>query len=388
MNRLTRLVAAREIRESLRTKSIWVSLGVLLLAALALVIVPELLPDDSFERDLVTVGDVPAAVTDRLDELAGAIDLDLDVTALPADAVDTATSQVKDGEVDFALVWSGGEGRILQRTDDTDITVTLIQQAAADVRAAEVFDRHGVDAEVLDEVAAIPALPTEVVDTERGGRQAAAFVLTIVLYMLIMILASGVASSVATEKANRVAEVLLAVVPPRSLLFGKVIGVVSVGLGVVVVAALPVVVKTVAGGDVPEALGVTLASSFAWLAGGLVTYLLIAAMLGALADRTEDVGAVIAPLTISLVAIYLVSLSTTENTVGQVLSLVPVSSPLAMPARIAIGVAEPWEIAVSLALLVVSVVLAALLAAEVYARAIVRTGRRLKLTEVLRSGTR
>src|SRR5690606_24953329 len=142
---------------------------------------------------------------------------------------------------------------------------------------------------VLDEVAEIPAARVEVIDTGRGGRQAAAFGLILTMYLVIMMLASAVATSVATEKASRVAGVLLAVVPARSLLYGKVIGVGVVGFSTVAVAAIPLLVKTVAGGDVPEALGSTILSSGAWLAGGIVVYLLLAAMLGALVDRTEDV---------------------------------------------------------------------------------------------------
>jgi ABC-2 type transport system permease protein len=196
-----------------------------------------------------------------------------------------------------------------------------------------------------------------------------------------------VASSVATEKANRVAEVLLAVVPARSLLYGKVLGVGVVGFATVAIAAVPLLAKTLAGGNVPESFGTTLMSSGAWLAGGIVIYLLLAAMLGALADRTEDVGGAVAPLTVGLIAIYLASLGTTETTVGVVLSIVPLSSPIAMPARLAIGAAEPWEIVASLVALAAAVVLIARLAVTVYSRAIVRTGRRLKLLEVLRTSS-
>lgn len=380
--RHTWLVAQREVRESLRSKGIWFTAAALLLGGLALVILPEVLPGDSFDRDLVTVGEVPAEVSEALAVAAGSIEMDLAIDGAPD--VAAATALVKDGDADVALVW-GEQPRILQRTDDHDVAVSLVQQVLVGYRTQVIFAEAGVPADVLAQAAAVDAVPVETVDAARDGRQGAAFGLTVVMYLVIMILASGVASSVATEKANRVSEVLLAVVPVRSLLFGKVLGVGAVGFGTVLVGALPLLVKTIAGGDVPDSLGTTLASSGAWLAGGIVIYLLLAAMLGALADRTEDVGSAIAPLTIALVAIYLASLGTTENTVGLVLSLVPLSSPIAMPARLAIGAAEPWEVIASLVLLALAVVLVARLAAMVYGRAIVRTGRRLKLTEVLRA---
>ncbi len=378
----TRLVAGREIRESLRSKGIWATAAALLLGGLALAILPEVLPGDSLKRDLTTAGAVPADVTEALGVAAEATGMELTISAAPDSAA--ARTLVKDGDADVALVW-GDEPRILQRTDDHDIAVALLQQVLGNHATEQVFTEAGVPADVLAQAAAIPRTPVETVDTARGGREGAAFGLTVVMYLVIMILASGVASSVATEKANRVSEVLLAVVPVRALLYGKVLGVGAVGFATVLLGALPLLIKTIAGGDVPDSLGTTLASSGAWLAGGIVIYLLLAAMLGALADRTEDAGSAIAPLTIALVAIYLASLGTTETTVGMVLSLVPLSSPIAMPARLAIGVAEPWEIVASLVLLVVAVVAIARLAAMVYSRAIVRTGRRLKLREVVRA---
>ncbi len=53
------------------------------------------------------------------------------------------------------------------------------------------------------------------------------------------------------------------------------------------------------------------------------------------------------------------------------------------PTRIAIGVTSPVELAVSLGLLVAAVALTIRFGATIYGRAIVRTGRRLKLREVL-----
>ncbi len=173
--------------------------------------------------------------------------------------------------------------------------------------------------------------------------------------------------------------------PTRSLLFGKVIGMAALGTATLLVGALPIVVRVLVGGDMPDGIGVTLASSGPWFVGGIIIYLLAAAMLGSLADRTEEVGGAVAPLTLTLVAIYLVSLSTLETTVGAVLSIIPISSPIVMPARIAIGAATPAQIVVSLVLLAVGVVAAARLANLVYARALVRTGKRLRLIDVLRA---
>ena len=54
--------------------------------------------------------------------------------------------------------------------------------------------------------------------------------MSIVLYLLLFMLMIQVANGTAIEKANRISEVLLAIVRPGALLFGKVIGVGIIGL--------------------------------------------------------------------------------------------------------------------------------------------------------------
>ena len=54
-----------------------------------------------------------------------------------------------------------------------------------------------------------------------------------------------------------------------------------------------------------------------------------------------------------------------------------------MPARIALGVPSTLELVLSLLILLATIVVVAQVSATVYRRAIVRTGRRLKLRDLL-----
>ena len=118
---------------------------------------------------------------------------------------------------------------------------------------------------------------------------------------------------------------------------------------------------------------------------GLALYLTIAGALGALAERQEQTGSIIAPLTFLLIGTFIVAQSSADSVLGTVLAYFPLTSPLMMPFRIALGDASPVEVVVSLVLLVVSIVVAARLGATIYSRAIVRTGRKLTVREALRS---
>lgn len=382
MNRITRLVMLREITETVRKKSFWISAAALLLGSLALVIVPEFIGDDNESATIATV-DVPKSITDDVVEIGDS--LDVTITIEPQTDSAAARELVVEGDAEYALVTTAdGSSTILQRTDGANVVVPIVQEVLRQAATSEVYADAGLDDAVIEDLQTITPAAVEVVDTERGGRQGAAFGLTVVMYLMIMLLSNVTASAVATEKANRVSEVLLAVAPPRSLLFGKVIGVALLGTATIAVGALPLVVRTLLGGSMPDGIGATLASSGVWFLGGITIYLLASAMLGALADRTEEVGGAIAPLTLMLVVVYFLSLSTLETPVGQVLSIVPISSPIVMPARIALGVASTTEIVASLVCLVLGIALTARLATVVYTRAVVRTGKRLKLTDVLR----
>jgi ABC-2 type transport system permease protein len=73
-----------------------------------------------------------------------------------------------------------------------------------------------------------------------------------------------------------------------------------------------------------------------------------------------------------------------ETTLGTVLAYVPFAAPMVMPARIALDASSPFEIVASLSIGVATVLLVGRVSAVVYRRAIVRTGRRLKLRDALR----
>ncbi len=378
--RATGLVVERELREAARRKSVWVMIAFLLLGATAVVVVPTLLDDDAPDTaEIGLAGDDVMGISDAL----RAVD-DPRIQIFELSDRDAAFAAVEEGDVDLAIdVTEDGAAPVLLVDDEGDNLVGLVANVVGDrIVSAELTDR-GIDPG--DVAAAFDAAKPRIepVDRERGGREAAALLITIVLYILTVVLSSGVANGVATEKTNRVSEVVLAIVPPQSMLFGKVIGLAVVGLVSLLAGALPVAIRLIVVGGLPEQLGITLLASGAWFVGGLMLYLTLAGALGALVSRQEEVGPMIAPLTLTLVAAYLAAVVAGDSTLGTVLAYIPVTSPMVEPYRIAVGAGTPVEYLCSLALLIVANVVVTRLATTVYRRAIVRTGRRLSLRDVL-----
>jgi ABC-2 type transport system permease protein len=373
--RTTALIVERELREAARRKSVWALVGLTFLGSLAVVVLPEVIPSD----DSATVAIVGDDTIGLADALAAVSDSDIEVEEV-ADR-DTAATAVTDGEVDLAVVL--GEPPSLVVDEETSSLVTLVREIVTTLAATQAMTDAGIDPEAVSAAFTAAAPTIDLVDQERESRRGAAFVVTVVLYLVIIILTSQVASAVAVEKSNRVSEVLLAIVPPRSMLYGKVIGVASIGVVTLLAGIAPVAARYALGGDLPEQLLSTLAASGLWFVGGLALYLTMAGGLGATVARQEEVGAVVTPLTMLLVAGYLASLTASDSPVGVVLAYVPLTSPLVEPYRIAIGEGSWPEYVISLLILAITVVLVGRLSATVFRRAIVHTGRRLRFRDVL-----
>lgn len=378
MDRTTWLVVERELREALRRKGIWALIAFIFLGATAVVVMPTVLPDGDGTADVIVVGPDEVGVTGALGSVP-----DPEITVTVAADRDAAAQAIEDGDADLAVLLRTGEVPELLVEDETTELVAIVREVVTNRVAATRLAAEGIDLAEVTAAFADAAPEVSLVDAEQQGREGAAFALTIVLYLVTVILTGQVASAVAVEKSNRVSEVLLAIVPPRSMLAGKVIGISCIGLITLLAGALPVAVRFVLGGDLPEGLGSTLLVSGAWFLAGLVLYLTLAGSLGALVARQEEAGAVVMPLTTLLVAGYLVAISSGDSIVGLVLGIFPLTSPMVAPYRIAVGAGTVVEYVISLVVLLATVVVVGRLAVVVFRRGIVRTGERLKLREVL-----
>ena len=378
IDRATWLVVEREVREAARRKGVWALVGFVLIGATAVMVLPEVLPGDDGTADVVLVGDDRISLTAALEAVP-----DPTITVTTASDRAAAAIAIEEGDADLAVLLRDDEVPELLVEDESVELVAVTREVVTGRVAATRLAAEGIDLAAVTAAFADAVPEISLVDAEQSGRLGAAFALTMVLYLVTVILTSQVASAVATEKSNRVSEVLLAIVPPRSLLAGKVIGVACIGLVTLMAGAIPVFVRLALGGDLPEAVGPTILVSAVWFLAGLVLYLTLAGSLGALVARQEEAGAVVTPLTMLLIAGYFAAITAGDSVVGLILGVFPLTSPMVAPYRVAIGAGSAVEYAVSIAVLLVTVVVVARVATVVFRRAIVRTGERIKLRDVL-----
>ncbi len=382
-----RLVARREVVESLRRRSVRIVLAVLFLASAAGVVLPDIIGSHDHSSFDVLIGDqVGDATGPAITEAARAADIEV-VLVRPAD-VDaegrSARDLVEAGEVDAAVV-AGDPPTVLTRASVNQELVTVMAGAVGGTSLARRLEAAGLDVSLATSIASEPHVRFESVDTaDRDEQEGVASIAQLVLYIALLSVAMQVANGTAVEKASRISEVLLAIVRPGTLLFGKVVGVGLVSLAGVAALIMPVAAKALIGGSIPASAFPTVVASVVWFVLGGALYAILGGTMGSLVERQEEVGTAMQPLIIVLIATFIVSTSNRESTLGTVLGLVPFTAPLVEPARIALGVASVAEIAASVALLVATVAVAGRVGGAVYRRAIVRTGARIKLRDVIR----
>ena len=215
-----------------------------------------------------------------------------------------------------------------------------------------------------------------------------ALVGAILLITAIMLGGNMIAVGVVEEKTSRIVELLLATVKPLHLMWGKILGIGAVALGQVVILGLTALIAGIATGMLTIA-GTAIWMFLAVLVWFLLGYLFFAtlyAAAGALVSRQEELGSTIMPLTVlSMAVMYagIFGVQSLQSTFIEVLTWIPPFSAVLMPIRIATGDTNAMQIVVTLILMILACAAATWFAARIYQRSILRTGSRVKWSEVL-----
>jgi ABC-2 type transport system permease protein len=372
------LVARRELRVRVRSRPFLLSTAI---TAVALVAVAVIAGHDNGRTtwDVGAVGPAARAVLAAARPPAAAFDGRIRPRAEPGDA--RARSAVRDGDLDAAVL---SDGTIAVAHDRASDLVKVLQAGSAGARAARALARAGVDRATRAAVLAPRPAPVRAVQarTTSRGDQGIAFLGALLLYIAIIVYGLAVAYGVVEEKGSRVVEIIVATVRPAHLLAGKVLGIGLAGLGqVVVVAGAGVIAglgtKALA---VPSGTVAAIALVVVEFLLGYAFYSAIFAACAAMVSRQEDLQSVTAPITTVLVVAYIASnqaLQDPEGTLAQVMSILPFTSPLVLPGRVALHVAATGTVVLSLVLLLVAVPTAIALAARLYRGGVLSTGARL-----------
>ena len=383
-----RLVAARDFWVRLRERSFLVS-TLLNITVISILVLLRAYGGSSGppSYDLGSVGD--PAIAQGTASLGSQAKIEVRVVPLPdASAADAA---LRDGSVDAVL----RDGQLVGLHGIDDTLGTLVEASARNVALQQLLDRYQVPQSARDVVAQTTPVPAVALEPEpanpnRNQNAAIAFVGVILLYGQLFGYGIWVASGVIEEKASRVVEMLLSAIRAKQLMAGKIIGIGLLGLAqLVVISGFAIALATLTGAiDVPvSAMGAALLV-VGWFVLGFAFYASLFAAAGALVTRMEELQNVIVPINLTILVSFFISIGALQDPNGflpVLASILPTSSALAMPVRIVLGAAEPWQVALSLTLLVGSTAILVPLAARLYRGAVLRTGARVRIRDAWRA---
>jgi ABC-2 type transport system permease protein len=384
------LVAMREMRERSRSRAFRLSVVLMIVAVAAILILPALLKPGGGPSDVGLTGSVPPALAAAIAGQAHAAGTTARVHSYASLAA--GEQAVRNGHLDVLVVdaqrleWQGQADEQLKA-----IVAGAIQLVTVRERATAAGISRGALAALLTPV---PVTSAELgpVAGRSPGDETAVVVMTGVLFFCISVFGSLVLTGVLEEKASRVVEVLLARIPARVLLAGKIAGIGLLGLAQISVTALAalVAVTTVGSIDVPAVRGAVLAWVLVWFVLGYLLYATVYGALGSLGSRVEDAQSVAGPVTVVLIVAYFASftmIAQPTSAAAKAISYFPLTAPLAMPGRIAMGATAWWEPVAAAVLTLATTAGLVLLAGRIYTSAILHGGPALSLKDAWRTTT-
>jgi ABC-2 type transport system permease protein len=269
--------------------------------------------------------------------------------------------------------------------------------------------------------------------TSTGIAMALAYLLGFLMYMLVFIFGAQVMRGVIEEKTSRVVEVIISSVKPIQLMMGKIIGIALVGLtqfliwifltvGIITFLKTTVLPKTgmteisqsmpqnlmadnspVAGSSktaemspqvaefskmfdsaMNQPWGLIIICFIFYFITGYLLYASVFAAIGSAVDNETETQQFMLPVTIPIILGLMVAMGTMQNPESPLsfwCSMIPLTSPIVMMARIPFGV-PAWQIAISMVIMLVSFAAFVWMAAKVYRTGILMYGKKTSWKEM------
>jgi ABC-2 type transport system permease protein len=215
-----------------------------------------------------------------------------------------------------------------------------------------------------------------------------------VMFIIVVMTSGGyLLQAVVEEKENRTMEIVITSVTPNQLMTGKIIGNIAVGLSQLIIwLAFGWIALLVGGLLWPPLQDFSLPADFALVLIALLfpSFIMISAIMAAIGSTMTEMqeaqqvsGLFSLPITIPF---YLTTplMMNPNGTLAMIMSFFPLTSPITILMRMGFTVVPPWQIAISVAILVLFAVLAIWFAGNAFRMGMLRYGKKLKIREIFR----
>jgi ABC-2 type transport system permease protein len=316
------------------------------------------------------------------------------VTLVNESSTSHAKADLRAGRVDAVIVDSDEillDQPVNASTSSADSG--LVNQVAQYLGVLRAYREAGLSASQVERINKYqPVAVSSLVSGSKGTNlsKGTSVIGMVLLFFMLTQYCTWILIGVMQEKSSRVVEVLLAVVRPIQLLGGKVLGIGAVALGqAALIVAFALAVGAAVGSNLLHgAAPLALLSELLWLVLGYGFYCWVYAAAGSTAERQDQVQTLALPLSLPILFGYIYSISVVSsgnaNAFFKVLAFLPPTAPFCMSALVGLGQVTWWQFVLSALISVGATAGVALFAARIYRRAVLRTGSRVRLRELLR----
>lgn len=382
-----------------KTKSFLISTIVTLIFIVGLANFQSIIEIFDDGQDEIAVIDESNELFDAYKQSVESVNEDLSIVAYDG-TVDEGKEAVQEEEYNALIVLSANENQLPEasyyaNTISDSSSQQLLSQQLQQMKVAIATQQAGVDEAALAEIYAPVAFETVALDEsakseeELSQARGIVYVMLFLLYMAVIMYGQMIATDVATEKSSRVMEILVSSAAPVTHMFAKIIGIALLGLtqvGLFVGTGYYLITSKqdeLTGGFF-EIFGIQDTSLSIYIYAivffilGYLLYATLAAMLGSLVSRVEDAQQMIMPMIFLILIAFFIAMfgiGVPDSTLITISSYIPFFSPMVMFLRVGMLDIPVWEVALSIGILIGTIILLGIIGARVYKGGVLMYGR-------------
>lgn len=322
---------------------------------------------------------------------------------LSGEGVEDIKEKITSGEIECAFVLRGltSYTYYVNNLSLYDSNTALANEALITAYRLDAMASAGLSPEDAAEILSMPIeSETESLGKDQMENFMYTYIMIFALYMVILLYGQMVASSVATEKSSRAMELLITSASPTAMMFGKVVSACIAGLTQLIAIFGTALIFYGINKDVYAEDPITdmlfnmpldlFLYMLLFFVLGFLIYAFLFGAVGSTASKLEDINTSVMPITLVFIAGFMVvvfSMSSGEidNTLMRICSYIPFTSPMAMFTRIAMSVVPAYEIIISVAILIGSVIGTGIISAKIYRVGVMLYGTPPKLGAIIKA---
>ena len=314
---------------------------------------------------------------------------------------DEIKEKIENGEIDDAIMIEKQENNVKIRyivestTMMSGVPETLVNTINTLYTNMQINKLGLTEAELQSITPNFEFILEQTDEEEASGNVLVIMLLSIVLFYAIYFCAYQVSSSITTEKTSKIMETLVTSTSPKTIIWGKTIGIGIVGLIQMIAIVGTALISAKAFLD-PELLNTVLDMSnitpflgiitIIYFILGYLAYALLYALTGSTVSKPEDIQSANQPVAILAVVGFYLAYFTMMNPTSELnlfAALVPISSPFCMPFRVMMGLSNGTDIALSIGILIITILIIAKVAIKIYTNAILNYGTKMSLKDII-----